>query len=345
MLIINDLHIGVSREGGTTPHSQQALRDYLRKGLETLLALDEDWVIVNGDLFDKFTVDTHEIVETAKIFADWLKRTNGNLTLIAGNHDWSPRAGQVSSFHLLGHMLQMLPNGRVSIKDAGLSYTGPNISSIPHMANQSLFDDEIEKAVINHPPSPSYLLLHCNYKNDFTESSDHSLNLNDAQVVALMRAGWTLIIGHEHQGRVLREGRVVVVGNQFPSSAADCLGNTEKHAVRVTESGIEFVPTWSASGSFLEVDWRNLEGASGEFIRVTGNATAQESAEVIRVISKLRQSSDAFVISSNIKILGSDSLETAAIALEDLKNFDILAEICEHFSVKEQDVIRGLVNV
>jgi len=348
MMIISDLHIGVQRAGGTTPQSQQALRDYLRNSLESLLATENEWVIVNGDLFDKFTVDTSEVVETCEIFYRWLLNKPGALlTLIAGNHDWSPRGNDVSSFHLLVTMLQMSEAGsRVYAIDYRQGYSpvqANNVYCIPHMPNQNLFDAEVEKAVSKK--SGDYLLLHCNYKNTFADHSDHSLNLSDDQVGALMEAGWSLIIGHEHIGYSLRGGRVLVVGNQFPSSVSDCLGNQTKHAVRLTDTGLELVQTWSRDGFYLEVDWRQIEeGAGADFIRVTGEATSAEAAEVIKAISTLRQTSDAFVITNAVKVAGHDmSGEKAAESIENLRAFDVVGAIMAELNEQEQEVVKGLM--
>jgi len=349
-LIISDLHIGVQRAGGTTPQSQQALRDYLRNSLESLLATENEWVIVNGDLFDKFTVDTSEVLLTCEIFYRWLgERPSAKLTLISGNHDWSPRGNDVSSFHLLAAMLQMSGVGHdVEVRDHtnGLSRVDASrgVFCVPHMPNQALFDAEIQNAAVTLGKD-RYLLLHCNYKNTFADHSDHSLNLSDDQVGALMEAGWSLIIGHEHIGYSLRGGRVLVVGNQFPSSVLDCLGNQTKHAVRLTDKGVELVQTWSRDGFYLEVDWRQIkEGAGADFIRVTGEATSAEAAEVIKAISTLRQTSDAFVITNAVKVAGHDmSGEKAAESIENLKAFDVLSAIYENLNEAEVDTVRGLL--
>ena len=352
MMIISDLHIGVQRAGGTTPQSQQALRDYLRNSLESLLATENEWVVVNGDLFDKFTVDTSEVLLTCEIFHRWLgERPSAKLTLVSGNHDWSPRGNDVSSFHLLAAMLQMSSVGHdVHIRDhtSGFATVDYNkhrdVFCIPHMPNQPLFDAEIQNAAAT-PGKDRYLLLHCNYKNTFADHSDHSLNLSDYQVGALMGAGWSLIIGHEHIGYSLRGGRVLVVGNQFPSSVSDCLGNQTKHAVRLTDKGLELVQTWRRDGFYLEVDWRQIEeGAGADFIRVTGEATSAEAAEVIKAISTLRQTSDAFVITNAVKVAGHDmSGEKAAESIENLKAFDVLSAIYENLNEAEVDTVRGLL--
>ena len=346
MLCINDLHLGVCRAGGTTPQSQAALRDNLRNWLESLLSTETDDVVVNGDLFDGFTVDTNEVVKTASIFINWLQRNRVcNLTLVGGNHDYNPRGDKLSSFHLLCHILALSDVAcDVHIRDASFKHITDTIWCIPHMPNQALFDIEIEKAT-NKPESAKYLLLHCNYKNGFAENSDHSLNINDDQVGALMRAGWTLILGHEHQPYDLRGGRVVVVGNQVPSSIADCLGNKTKRMVRITDDGLKFEETWVADGSYIEANWRDLPDLDGyQFIRVTGDATALEAADVIKVVSKLRQRSDAFVITNAVKSEGhSMSEEMAETSIESIKSFDILASILAELNEQEQEVVKGLL--
>lgn len=346
MLCINDLHIGVNRSGGTTPQSQQALRGYLRDWLEADLDNETGVVTVNGDLFDGFTVDTNEVVKTAMIFVDWLtSKPSCSLALIAGNHDYNPRGDKLSSFHLLVHMLAMSNvHKRVAVFDSGFQAVTDTIWCIPHMPNQALFDMEIEKAV-NKPESAKYLLLHCNYKNGFAENSDHSLNINDDQVGALMRADWTLILGHEHVGYKLRGGRVVVVGNQVPSSVVDCIADEFKHALRITEEGLEYVPTWEHLGNYIEVNWREIDDLIGyQFIRVTGDATALEAADVIKTVSRLRQRHDAFVITNAVRVEGcamSDDL--AKESLESIKGFDIVGAIMAELNEPEQEVVKGLL--
>lgn len=344
MLIINDLHIGVTRSGGTTPQSQKALRDYLLNSFARLLGCEDEEVVINGDLFDDFVVDHSQVIEVASTIYNWLSyRPKGVIHLVAGNHDWRPQADKVSSFHLLCAIMSLSDKGmRVNTYDKGFQAISDNCSCIPHVSNQDVFDIEVGYAS-SMKVENSYLLLHCNYKNGFAENSDHSLNINDEQVGKLMEAGWTLIIGHEHIGYSLRGGRVLVVGNQIPSSVADCLGNQTKHAVRITPQGVEMVQTWSRAGFYLEVDWRQIEGAGADFIRVTGEATSLEAAEVIKAISNYRQTSDAFVISNAVKIEGHD-MSMATESIESIKAFDVIGAILSELNEQEQEVVKGLLN-
>jgi DNA repair exonuclease SbcCD nuclease subunit len=306
-------------------------------------------VIVNGDLFDNFSVDVSEVVSTARIFANWLDNGYKNsLHLIAGNHDWSPRGDKVSSFHLLTYMLSLPTHnedwGSVRVYDSGFQRVATGVYCIPHMPNQGMFDYEVVKACDYGGHKDRHLLLHCNYKNAFTENSDHSLNLNDDQVNNLMLAGWTLVFGHEHVGRSLRDGRVVIVGNQFPSSVSDCIGDDDKHCLRIQGGRLHLERTWSAYENYTEADWRDLKVSDKyQFIRVTGEASAAEAADVIKAVSKLRQSHGAFVITNAVKIEGCDLSNELASSVEDIKVFDVVGAIMGELTEQEQNVVKGLL--
>ena len=345
MIILNDLHLGVTRSGGTTPQSQAALRNYMRKSLsDTLEDYAGEHVVINGDLFDSFQVETSEVIAAHKIFSEHLER-EGRLTLIMGNHDASAKGDKVSSFHLLAHILKSTHPGYVNVIDHtnGYSHVEDNVFAISHCMNQALFDLEIAQAA-KCDVEERYLLLHCNYKNGFAENSDHSLNINDEQVGALMRAGWNLILGHEHQGYMLRGGRVIVVGNQFPSSIADCIGDPEKHLLEI-DGGVKFVCTWDANNSYIEVDWRDLGGIEDyqyNFIRVVGNATALEAAAVIKAVSQLRQRSEAFVITNSVKVEGQDmTMNTESI--ESIKAFNVMDAIYAELNEREIETVKELM--
>jgi metallophosphoesterase superfamily enzyme len=347
MLVLNDLHLGVVRSGGTTPQSQAALRDWLRSSFASMLPPKINGeVTINGDLFDGFTVDTAEVIKVYDILADWLRDDYGQrINLIQGNHDWNPRGDKMSSFHLLAHFLQARFGAKVRVYDEGFAYLTGGVWCIPHMPNQALFDLEIEKAIAC-TGTERHLLLHCNYKNGFAENSDHSLNINDDQVGRLMIAGWNLVLGHEHVGYELRGGRVIVTGNQFPSSVADCLGNKSKRALFIEGDCSKFATTWEFEQSYAAIDWQDLALTNPElkFIRVTGEAKAAQAADVIKTISFLRQKHPAFVITNAVKIEGADALaEMAEIGLEGIKAFDVMGAIYENLDEPEIACVKGLL--
>ena len=346
MLVINDCHIAATRVAGTTPATQIALRDSLRASLEKCLNMtDEQVVVCNGDLFNGFTVDTAEIIATYEIFAEWLAANPvRRLHLARGNHDWSARANAVSSFQLLSHFLTAHFPSQVKIYEQGFEHVAGDIYVVPHVANQDIFNIEIDKAI--ESGSKGWLLLHCNYKNKFAESSDTSLNLSDDQIARLMIAGFNLVLGHEHVGYTLRGGRVIVVGAQTPSSVSDCIGDETKHALVINDDGThELIETWRAEGDYIEVDWKELDTVGDQrFVRVTGDATASQAADVINTIAKVRAASDALVIANAVKVEGHELVADMAIeSVDQIKRFDVIAAIYERLAPREVEIVKGLL--
>lgn len=350
MIIINDTHAGVTRQAGTTPASQSALREYVINELEALveraITCDED-LTLNGDLFDGFTVDTRDLIAVYNILAQYLNRTPRMLTLIMGNHDASAKGDKVSSFHLLCHILQSQFEDRVRVIDhtRGLTYVDIGVWAIPHMMNQDLFNMEIEKALA--VDNPGYLLLHANCMSPFAEHSDHSLNVSEDQLDPLVAKGWTLVFAHEHQPAQYRGGKVIVVGNQIPTSVSDCLGPEHKQYLRVTQEGHELVEWMKVASVFRTVDWTNLDAdlTGVKFLRVTGDCTASQASDMVSAIAKLRQRHDAFVITNAVKIEGVAQMDSLAeMSVEAISRFDVTAALMEHLDEREQAVVKGLLS-
>lgn len=346
MLVINDLHIGTKRQAGATPASQAGLREYIYAEVDNLLHLaNHDHIVVNGDLFDGFSVETADVIRTYGLFMDAVNRGN-RLTLIMGNHDASAKGDRVSSFHLLAHFL-CASSSKVRVIDHTNGLTcideAKRVYAISHCLNQDLFNLEIDK-VVEMDGASRVLLLHCNVKNVWAQNSDHSLDLDDQQLGALMRAGWTLVVGHEHQHRTLREGRVVVSGNQIVTSIADVLGSTQKFYTTITDK-VEAVPWLDVADIYAEINWTDLDDAPDlPFLRVTGTATAEQAAEVVAAVAKLRQRSDAYVISNAVKIDGVADFEALSeISFDSIAKVDVLALLLEELNEQERETVRGLL--
>ena len=346
MIVISDLHLGCNRRGGTTLQTAAELKKHQLSNLSTFLSKHtSEHIICNGDILDAFEIETSEVVKVFEMFADWLRLSNSSLTFIMGNHDASAKAGKLSSFHLLSHFLYSMFPDRFRMIDhkCGFTQVGDGVWVISHCLNQDLFEVELDKAV-EFDGKGKRLLLHANVKNNFAEHSDHSLNLSNEALAGLMEAGWTLVVGHEHIGYTLRGGRIVVVGNQWPTSVSDCIGDEDKQAVRIQDGKLDYIETWKAEGNYAEIDWRDLTATEAKFIRVVGDATAAEAADVISAISQYRQRSDAFVITNAVKVEGVEALdEIAAEAVGSIKTFDVLGAIYEMLEDKEVETVKGLL--
>jgi len=336
--ITTDYHIATKRVGGTTPESQVKLRQYLRDTLQAQLE-DEDHLIA-GDLFNEFTIDTSELVETYKIFCAWLAKYGKKLALVRGNHDFSMRGAALSSFDLLGTILKEQFPTQVTVATEVTEWK--QFILVPHLPNNEILNLEVANL---KNASGRVIVFHANVDNFFAAESQHSLNLTMEQVEDLVSRDNLVICGHEHQHRKLVNGRCVILGNTVPSSIADCLGNDRKYSAMVTGADYELVETWAAVGNYVEVDWQDVGEVDAQFIRVVGDAKAEQAADVIKAVSWLRQNNDAFVVSSAVKVEGAEAFsEMAEIGAEGVKAFDVLAAIYSELTEDEVSCVKGLLN-
>jgi hypothetical protein len=341
--VLNDLHLGVNRTGGTTPQSASELRAYTQGSFETLLE-DATNVVINGDMFDTYQVPMADLLEAYLTTSKWLSDTGGKLWLIPGNHDLSKNSANLSSFELLARLLEdKYPEQARYCPGAGWIDEASGLYAISHVANQDLFD----AALAAIPDGAKTCFLHCNYDNVFAGQSDHSLNLPRATAKELTDRGLTLVLGHEHQGRTTLRDKVIITGNQFPTSVSDCLahGDAQKDGQKcyltIDGEDMELVPSWTRRdmlAPFHEVDWLELAqvGDILGFVRVVG-------ADVIKAISKFRQSTLAFVVTNAVKVEMIDGMEDLAESVEDIRNVNVIELLFEQLDPDQQVVVRSLM--
>lgn len=325
--VINDVHTGVIRSTGTTPQTALALRMYVLAKLQELLNMcgGHD-LLINGDLFDAFLAPYTDIFAVYEMLAQWMiDNQECTLYLPPGNHDLSKTAATMSSFQFLCQLLKSMFGERVVVptKGTAIKVAGHPSWVIPHMPNQDQFNIELDKV----PKGLKYLFLHCNYDNKFATQSDHSLNLSKEAAAKLDVE--RIVLGHEHQHRIGVADKVVVTGNQIPTSVADCLGNKSKFMTFITPKSFELKAVWTRDGvngtSFLRANWRELDSvdASAQFIRVEGDASASEAPAVVTAISKLRKVHSAFVVTNAVSIEGREAAGEIE-SMEKVANFNVV---------------------
>lgn len=333
----------MNRQGGTTPVSREALRNYLFGSFRNaVMTTTETRICILGDLFDEFEVESRDWIECYMILSTWLSLPLGpeqrRLVLVAGNHDHSPKALRVSSFEMLCQVLkeQFGPEIVTVIGIDGMAAIDGDVTyALAHCSNQDIFNAKLVE-LLGLVRTGDRVLLHANYDNNFAAVSDHSLNVSAEQARAFATKGATLYFAHEHQARIALDGSVVVFGNQWPSSVSDCLNNDFKCA-HILAAGVTAirVETWSRSGNaeqigYCEIDWRELGSTpenvqiGGGFIKIVGKASANEAGECISAIAKFRAKSGAFVITNGVKIEGVMDNADLPEAFEATKAFDVL---------------------
>ena len=328
---------------GTTPATQQQLRDVLRDKLAA--TLDDNDHLIAGDLLDHFTVETSELIALYHVFSEWLTKYGRRLALLRGNHDFSIRGSQASSFDLLASILRAQFPDQVTVADVVTEWK--QFVLVPHLPNNETLNIEVSKL---KDVRDKVVVFHANIDNFFAAESQHSLCLSIEQIEDLVSRGNLVLCGHEHQYRELVNGRCVVLGNTYPSSIADCLGNSRKVAAYVTGTGIELEETWEAFGDYCEINWQELRNGTAapdeqRFIRITGEAKADQAADVVNVVAKFRQMSDALVIGNAVKVAGQAVFDEMALeSTESIKAFDVLGCIFEKLEPREVEVVRSLIS-
>lgn len=337
MRLINDCHLGVKRQAGTTPESRRELEDAQFESFESQLPGDEHLMIL-GDLFDTAKVSFNIVWRTYKILAKYLRTASNTLYLVRGNHDASNVKGEMCSLDFLAELLkEAFGTQSVYITEPYTLKGGARV--IPHLPNQDLFDLEVEKA---DKEGIHTLLLHCNYNNFFATESDHSLNITEEQA----KKFGTIICAHEHTPRqmILAETTVWILGCQYPTSIADC-----KNADVLTSTSYEFntgdltrndvLPLQEV---YMEFDWQELDKQAHKFIRVTGEATVEQAGDAVQAISKFRKKSDALVITNSVKIAGLSSEKELEQATEDISEMDVTQMLLDELKPWQVSAIKKL---
>lgn len=347
--IINDTHIGPSRQGGTTPASRDALKIYVRSKFKELVDHSTHRLTILGDLFDKFEVDSVEVLTTYITLKEWLDEDSSrHLRLVAGNHDIGKRNDRLSSFHFLAGLLLAVHKDRVTLIDTELVSVQDNVHIIPHCMNQDLFNAELEKA---KSLPDGWLLLHANLANGFAENSDHSLNVSYDQAKELS-VKHHLVFAHEHQARTVNFGHkdIYVLGNQIPTSIADCLPHGpaqqdgKKYMHFISDEGITAQEVWDSATDYCEMPWDNLVETEARFIRISGTAKADQAPLAVNVVSDYRQYSDAFVVTNNIVIESDDELgRLSELSLDSITRFDVKSALLEQLDPRESALAERLL--
>lgn len=329
MIVINDVHIAANRTAGTTIGSAAELRQFTLDNLSNFLATVDEDLLVAGDLFDNFNVPNTDLLATYRIFDKWLLKGH-KLYAMRGNHDASKDSSKLSSFDLLGALLE----GRATFTNEPVLIG--NTYCLPHALNQDEFDLWVSKV-----PACDFCVIHANYDNHFATQSDHSLNVSKEQAQASLAK--TLVFAHEHAARSMLAGKVFVLGVQWPTSISDCLAKADLWAHRLTAEGhIESIQTWSKD-DYAELNWKDPQPTEARFVRIVGHATPDEAAQVADTIAKYRRASEAFIVGNAVKIGEDSEMEEFSVqSLEQARAFDVMGALKGFLTEDEYKILEKL---
>ena len=287
----SDSHLGVNRVAHTTPQSRLMLREVAYQQAMSVL---EGKDVVNlhlGDLFDKFSNNEETIRQGAEVCRKCA-------FVMSGNHDMSNRETAKGSFELL-HSL----GGFNTVTGTLVTPLTDNATIMfePHCLLQEELTNRlkwiIERGGLNISGGTRFLLLHCNYDSKFPQK-DSTLVLERDMAEKLLEVFDYILIGHEHNSRTDFDGRVVCVGNVFPTSFSDI---SDKYVWEWDGLELRKVLVWNEQLRYKQIEWEvllsNLSGFIDEraiyelsdvqFIKITGTAPATKMPEISKAINKL----------------------------------------------------------
>lgn len=302
-LILNDLHLGVRRQGGTTKKSREALETLMIDEFESCLETPHDYLIILGDLFDRRNVEEHVMARVVNL----LQRES--CVIVAGNHDLEGIYDHTMSS---AEFVARISNSRWVTRPEKFI----ELQIIPHMHSQEEFNKAIQEC-----PDDTILLVHCNIDSPFAHG-DHSLNLSLAQMKDLADRGVDVIAGHEHTKRQVMN--VTILGNQFPSSISDCIGG-DKYLHVLEGEEIEEICTWSKKNYHSS---HEIPSKQYDFINITGECELAEYPAIVKEVAELRKSSDAFIVKNSVKV----KEFTAENSVEEITKFNITEMLLEEIN-------------
>lgn len=316
--IFSDPHIGLVRRSHTTPSSRKSLTGTLSVKASEAADLCNDRADITlclGDLFDKSHNDEVTILQGLSV------ASKCNLVL-EGNHDVPNREGTKCSTNVLSEVMtdcSIVSNTVGSVYVSDNKFGDVNVVSVPHHSSQQLFDEALQ-AAIDVPAKEDELeimITHCNYECGYADN-EISLNLTSEMADKLLDRFDYVFIGHEHESRELKDGRLIIVGNTHPTSFSDI---SDKYVWFINEDNeVVKEQIWSQEQNFRNVNYgsEDLE-FKAQFISVNGDVSAEEYSNVTDYMVKLWAANpDALMIRNNIKVI--ESNDTQEDALKEMDN-------------------------
>jgi len=329
VILFSDPHIGTKRRSHTTLKSKGLLEQRIYKQAMGITSMTSP-VVCLGDLFDTFSNSERDIIAGANVASECTK-------VLAGNHDSLSQEGSEGSLDIV----DSLTEGVVVIKNSNLNspyFIRTIIDDIvfvfvPHHATNQLFEEALLETSSFDKSSKKLrvVCLHCNYDNDMVTDSDTSLNLTSKMADKLLEVYDYIFIGHEHNPRTEKSGKVVIVGNPYPTSFSDISdkffwelgsdGELKKHRVfDVSKQYVEldYIPSAEAK-SWPQAEFIDVTGEIGPADRVNlakymkylwrVNPQASMIRNKVNVRSALTQTSGEAVDLNNLATVIRDSIE------------------------------------
>lgn len=275
--LCSDPHLGLSRKTHTTRDSARRWGQEIF--VRTLEAVGrEGKTVLNGDLFDR-TYNTETVISQGIAIALECEK------VLAGNHDETNRADTKCSLDIVAGVTQNV----VKQEELGVPFFSHNqqMFMVPHHPTQELFHEALTSALHEAAASQErykYLFVHCN-RGELPNMTEETLTILDEQEDELLQVFDRIFYGHLHEPKIEKEGKVIQLGNIFPTSFSDIsnkftwLLNSETN-----ELSKEVIFDASDSSKKLKLGQPFEELEQVMFFEVTGTGTRSEIADYVQQV-------------------------------------------------------------
>jgi len=306
-----DPHIGLKRTANTTPTSRAQLRQNIALTAFDVVSNATGKVVCLGDLFDNYS-NTEDDILTGRSIASMCD------LVLGGNHDVTQDVTKVGSLELVSRTINstatkiVLPRFNEVVVEQFYSEADKfSIAAVPHHTTQELFEKALQAALdtdrfssVTPGDMAEILILHCNYESPH-ELTETSLNLTKSWAERLLERFDYILLGHEHNPRDLFDGRLIILGNTFPTSFSDI---SDKRILHFEDGEMRSEWIWSEANRAMTCDAIDIpEGHIDpvQFLEVEGEVEHGQLAFIAKSIGALwRNNPQLLAVKSSVKVTG-----------------------------------------
>ncbi len=259
-----------------------------------------------GDVFDSFKCSNNT-------FIDAIDLTSHFNVVNFGNHDFARDSSKTSALEDLKYISNF-----DLVKDSEYDYSYDmrkvTVTIVPYQTTQAKYEELLRGLVPPIAPGAIKILgLHTNIDSPYT-SADIDNNLTRDMIESLLERFDYIITSHEHNSRVLYDGRVIVTGSIIPMDFGQM---TDKYLWVFDTETLTWDKTllWSAIDNFKRVNVQEFLDLQTpfNFIEVTGEIQPSEVLPVNKKITNWFRAGEVIAIRNNTQIIrSSKNIEKAS---------------------------------
>lgn len=205
---LGDVHLGRSYVNGVPLDQRGKIEKLQMEAFERLLDSDADYLVQNGDIFDKFTVDNSVVEYTAvKILEAKRKHPKRKDIYIRGNHDDSKDVTKVSSFDILARILEEAGEPNLFV-----------VTTVMGIDDMMFFGWGPDRSAAELAATVKGIEVKAAFGHWDVNLPDHASKFNLVPVEELKQVTKLLVTGHDHKpGKVERDGVTIIkTGSVIP---------------------------------------------------------------------------------------------------------------------------------